>query len=111
MDDALLFITERIGKIRADNTRIIADKILQKSQIPPHTIEALDESPSPEYFFHYCIMPTNRYVYDGLEDRKQWHIKPAFWRSSWKLFTEVRDRLAYLVELEKIFNAKNIGGK
>lgn len=106
LDDALLFITERIGRIRAENTRIVADRILQQSQIPPHTIEALDESPSPEYFFHYCIMPTNRYAYTGNDDKKPWHIKPAFWNAKKELYKKVESRLSYTEELGRIYNVK-----
>ena len=106
LDDALLFITERIGRIRAENTRIVADRILQKSQIPPHTIEALDESPSPEYFFHYCIMPTNRYAYTGNDDKNPWHIKRAFWDAKKELYKTVESRLSYTKELGRIYNAK-----
>jgi len=106
--DALVFITERIGKIRAMSPKISAKKILQ-NPIIAHTVEALDEAPSPEYFFAYCVLPTNKYVHDGIDDQHRTHIKPAFWRGVKDMFDSVKDGLAFrqnarVIEVEKIYS-------
>lgn len=59
--DACVFVLYRIGKLRNSRQRLKAWYGNDEKHVP-HTIEALDESPTPEHFFHYCQMPSNRYV-------------------------------------------------
>ena len=92
--DALIFIVERVGRIRANSDRIVAKKVLRDSLVT-HTVAALDESPTPEIFFGYCVLPTNQYEHDGIEDSCQTHIKPAFWRGVKMMFKALRDQLAF----------------
>lgn len=90
--DACVFILYRIGKLRNTRQRLDVwygnnDKYVQ------HTLEALDESPTPEHFFYYCQMPSNRYVpkYDlkkaiyEMDDNEKkklngWNHGPDWWK-------------------------------
>lgn len=94
LSDALVFIAEHIGKIRATETRIVPKKTLQLP-IVSQTVEALDESPSPEFFFGYCTLPTHRYVHDGMDDPCSTHIKPAFWLGVKDLLESLQEQLAF----------------
>ena len=61
--DAIAFILYRIGKLR--NTTARSKQAwygVRDNECASHTIQALDESPTPEHFFRYCMMPSNRYV-------------------------------------------------
>ena len=63
--DACIFILYRIGRLRNTSARkknAWYGNDSKGDQCVPHTITAIEESPSPEYFFHYCMMPSNRYV-------------------------------------------------
>ena len=63
--DACIFILYRIGRLRNTSARkknAWYGNDSKGDQCVPHTIAAIEESPSPEYFFHYCMMPSNRYV-------------------------------------------------
>lgn len=69
--DACLFILYRIGRLRNRTARSKDSWYGNRGDelCVPHTIIALDESPSPEYFFRYCQLPSNRYVrYYNLKD-------------------------------------------
>ena len=68
--DAIAFILYRIGKLRNTTARSkLAWYGARDNERAPHTIQALDESPTPEHFFRYCMMPSNRYVrYYNLKD-------------------------------------------
>lgn len=85
MADAIVLILYRLGKLR--NTRFQRAKWYNHDLVK-HTIEAIDESPTPEYFFHYCQMPSNRYVrYYNLKDASEneklalgWRHGPDFWK-------------------------------
>lgn len=100
LDDALVFITERLSKIRAINNSLRAKKILQDSPIVSHTVEALAESPAPEFFFRYCMMPTNRYLHTGIDDENKGHVKPAFWKAVGNLYSMVSSRMAFSTSKE-----------
>lgn len=63
--DACIFILYRIGRLRntsAKKRNAWYGNDSKGDQCAPHTIAAIEESPSPEYFFQYCQMPSNRYV-------------------------------------------------
>lgn len=87
MADAIAFILYRLGKLR--NGRCLKEN-WYGSNLVKHTIEALDESPTAECFFHYCQMPSNRYaryynLKDGLENKnlaKSWRNGPEFWKKA-----------------------------
>lgn len=95
LNDALLFIIQRIGRIR--NKSRITETIFE-DPIVLHTVEALDESPSPEHFFKYCVLPTNLYARDYGENRKKEHltpespsgIRPAFWQGANRLYKKLK---------------------
>ena len=88
--DACIFILYRIGRLRNKSARSKESWYGNRGdeQCVPHTIEALDESPAPEYFFRYCQLPSNRYVRwynlkDGnMEDGllKSWRHGPDWWK-------------------------------
>ena len=59
--DACVFVLYRIGKLRNTRQRLKAWYGNDEKYVV-HTITALDESPTPEHFFHYCRMPSNRYA-------------------------------------------------
>lgn len=93
LNDALMFIIQRIGRIR--NQDRITETIFQDT-IVLHTVEALDESPSPEHFFKYCVLPTNLYARDYGEDGKDENyktshrIRPAFWQGANDLYEKLK---------------------
>lgn len=95
LNDALMFIIQRLGRIR--NNYKITDSIFSEP-IVLHTVEALDESPTPEHFFRYCVLPTNLYVRDYGTNRKgdQYKasspsgIRPAFWQGAYSLYVKLR---------------------
>lgn len=93
LDDALVFIMERVGRLRSneriDSRRIFNDPLLA------HTAVALDESPSPRSFFAYCIMQSNRYAHVGVEDEKISHIRPSFWNGVKETILSVKSRMAF----------------
>ncbi len=91
--DACVFVLYRIGKLRNSRQRLKAWYGNDEKHVP-HTIEALDESPTPEHFFHYCRMPSNRYapyydlkgpLYAKSDDEKVsllsgWNHGPDWWK-------------------------------
>lgn len=87
MADAIAFILYRLGKLRNGRCLKMA---WYGSDLVKHTIEALDESPTAECFFHYCQMPSNRYaryynLKDGLENAEladSWRNGPEFWKKA-----------------------------
>ena len=95
LNDALMFIIQRIGRVRNHNR--ITETIFQ-DPIVRHTVEALDESPSPEYFFWYCVLPTNLYARDYGASRKGEAykatspngIRPAFWQGANDLYEKLK---------------------
>ena len=95
LNDALLFIVQRIGRIR--NKSRITETIFE-DPIVLHTVEALDESPSPEHFFRYCVLPTNLYARDYGQNRNgdkftaksTSGIRPAFWQGANRLYKELK---------------------
>lgn len=88
--DACIFILYRLGRLRNKSARSKESWYGNRGdeQCAPHTIEALDESPSPEYFFRYCQLPSNRYVrYYNLKDGniedgllESWRHGPDWWK-------------------------------
>ena len=86
--DAIAFILYRIGKFRNTTARSKLAWYGVRDERVPHTIQALDESPTPEHFFRYCMMPSNRYVrhYDlknsGIGDslKASWRHGPDWWK-------------------------------
>ena len=98
LNDALMFIIQRIGRVR--NQYKITETIFQ-DPIVLHTVEALDESPTPEHFFRYCVLPTNLYARDYGADRNQEKykatsprgIRPAFWQGANHLYEKLRARM------------------
>lgn len=90
--DACIFILYRVGRLRNRSARSKASWYGNRDdeKCVPHTIEALDESPSPEYFFRYCQLPSNRYVRyynlknsDNNKDVKlleSWRHGPDWWK-------------------------------
>jgi len=93
LNDALMFIIQRMGRIR--NRYRISENIFNEP-IVLHTVEALDESPTPEHFFRYCVLPTNLYVRDYGEDWKDakyktsGRIRPAFWQGANQLYIKLK---------------------
>lgn len=73
--DACIFILYRIGRLRNTSARkknAWYGNDPKGDKCVPHTIAAIEESPSPEYFFQYCQMPSNRYVrHYNLKDKTQ----------------------------------------
>ena len=98
LNDALMFIIQRIGRVR--NQYKITETIF-RDQIVLHTVEALDESPTPEHFFRYCVLPTNLYARDYGANRKgeeykatsQSGIRPAFWQGANHLYEKMKNGL------------------
>ncbi len=96
LNDALMFIIQRIGRVR--NQYKITETIF-RDQIVLHTVEALDESPTPEHFFRYCVLPTNLYARDYGANRKgeeykatsQSGIRPAFWQGANHLYEKMKN--------------------
>lgn len=89
--DACIFILYRIGRLRNRSARSKDSWYgnREDEKCVPHTIEALDESPSPEYFFRYCQLPSNRYVrYYNLKNGEKtedgllesWRYGPDWWK-------------------------------
>lgn len=87
--DAIAFILYRIGKLRNTTARSkLAWYGVRDNERVPHTIQALDESPTPEHFFRYCMMPSNRYVrHYNLKGRDidddilhSWRHGPDWWK-------------------------------
>lgn len=62
--DACIFILYRIGRLRNKTAKSKGAWYGNgyDEKCVPHTISALEESPSPEFFFKYCQLPSNRYV-------------------------------------------------
>ena len=93
LNDALMFIIQRMGRLR--NKYKITESIFSES-IVLHTVEALDESPTPEHFFRYCVLPTNLYVRDYGEDgedekyKTSSRIRPAFWQGANQLYKKLK---------------------
>ena len=95
LNDALMFIVQRIGRVR--NQYKITETIFH-DPIVLHTVEALDESPTPEHFFRYCVMPTNLYARDYGTNRKGEAyeatspngIRPAFWQGANNLYKKLQ---------------------
>ncbi|MBQ7252316.1 MAG: DUF262 domain-containing protein [Kiritimatiellae bacterium] len=95
LNDALMFIIQRIGRLR--NQYKITETLFQ-DPIVLHTVEALDESPTPEHFFKYCVLPTNLYARDYGANRKGEEyqatsprgIRPAFWQGAYHLFEKLK---------------------
>lgn len=96
LNDALMFIIQRIGRIRNQNK--ITERIF-KETIVLHTVEALDESPTPEHFFQYCVLPTNLYARNYGTNRKgdvkydaksPNGIRPAFWQGANHLYEKLK---------------------
>ena len=95
LNDALMFIIQRIGRVR--NQYKITETIF-KDPIVLHTVEALDESPTPEHFFRYCVLPTNLYSRNYGANRKgeeykatsQRGIRPAFWQGANHLYEKMK---------------------
>ena len=95
LNDALMFIIQRVGRIR--NKTKITENIFQ-DPIILHTVEALEESPTPEYFFKYCILPTNLYARnygtdrngDKYEANSPRGIRPAFWQGANHLYEKLK---------------------
>ena len=87
MADAIAFILYRLGKLR--NARCNRFN-WYNDPLVKHTVEALDESPTAECFFHYCQMPSNRYArhYNLKDDTENqmlagsWRHGPEFWKRS-----------------------------
>ena len=85
MPDAISFILYRLGKLRNERCQ---RKKWYNDDLVKHTIEAIDESPTPEYFFHYCQMPSNRYTrhynLKNADDNRELTMSgrhgPDFWR-------------------------------
>ena len=98
LNDALMFIIQRIGRVRTQYK--ITETIFQ-DPIVLHTVEALDESPTPEHFFRYCVLPTNLYARDYGANRNQEKyeatsqrgIRPAFWQGANHLYEKLRARM------------------
>ena len=96
LNDALMFIIQRIGRVR--NRYKITETIFS-DPIVLHTVEALDESPTPEHFFKYCVLPTNLYARDYGENRAGKEndrflsnaIRPAFWRGAHNLHSKLKN--------------------
>ena len=57
--DAILFVLHRVGRLRNQPKNLKA--WYNTDQLSGHTIDVLDESPTPEFFFKYCGMQSNRY--------------------------------------------------
>lgn len=95
MNDALMFIIQRIGRVR--NQYKITETLF-RNPIVLHTVEALDESPTPEHFFKYCVLPTNLYARDYGANRKgeaykttsPGGIRLAFWRGANNLYGKLK---------------------
>ena len=89
--DACVFILYRIGRLRNGTARRKDSWYgnREDERCVPHTIIALDESPTPEYFFKYCQLPSNRYVryYDLKTSTKDdpllnsWRHGPDWWKN------------------------------
>lgn len=94
LPDALLFILDRIGKIRAVESRIQSARLLQNPLVS-HTVMALDEATVPEFFLKYCVLPTNRYAHEGIDDDNGRHVKPAFWEGVKEMHRELEKHLAF----------------
>ena len=85
LSDALIFTSYRLAILR--NNRLNLLRWYNEGRVK-HTVEAIDESPTPEFYFHYCRMPSNRYAiqYDlkttTLKDElmKSQRHGPNFWR-------------------------------
>ena len=83
--DALVFTCYRLAILR--NNRLHLTGWYNARRVT-HTVEAIDESPTPEFYFHYCRMPSNRYAiqYDlktttyNDELMKSQRHGPNFWR-------------------------------
>ena len=86
--DACIFILYRIGRLRNTSARKKNAWYGNGDQCAPHTIAAIDESPSPEYFFQYCQLPSNKYVIQyNLKDNtknkdwlKKFTLGPDWWK-------------------------------
>ena len=95
LNDALMFIIQRIGRVR--NQYKITETLF-RDPIVLHTVEALDESPTPEHFFKYCVLPTNLYARDYGSNRKGEEykatspsgIRPAFWQGANHLYEKLK---------------------
>lgn len=95
LNDALMFIIQRIGRVR--NQSKITETLFRDS-IVLHTVEALDESPTPEHFFRYCVLPTNLYARDYGANRQgeaftatsTSGIRPAFWQGAYHLYEKLK---------------------
>ena len=87
--DACVFILFRIGRLRNTTARSKDTWYgARGGMLAPHTMQALDESPTPEHFFRYCAMPSNKYVrHYNLKDansdddlKKSWRHGPDWWK-------------------------------
>ncbi len=90
--DACIFILYRIGRLRNKTAKSKGAWYGNgyDEKCVPHTISALEESPSPEYFFKYCHLPSNRYVrYYNLKNTEQnqdtallrkFNLGPDWWK-------------------------------
>lgn len=93
LDDALVYVLERIGKIR--NEYSISDHVYNHPLVM-HTVMALEESADPELFFYYCAMPTNGYKKDVGDDPTRNRVKPQFWRSVFAIYEGIEGRVAFV---------------
>ena len=81
--DACILILYRLGKLRNRQQNLYE---WYNGRYAQRTIDALDESPAPEYFFQYCQMPSNRYVprYDLKKEIYNYEGDIQILLSSWR---------------------------
>ena len=101
LDDALVYVLERIGKIR--NEYSISDHVYNHPLVM-HTVMALEESADPELFFYYCAMPTNGYKKDVGDDPTRNRVKPLFWRSVFAIYEGIAGRVAFVEKFNALKN-------
>lgn len=99
LDDAIVYVLERIGKIRNDTS--ISERVYNHPLVM-HTVMALEESVGPELFFQYCVMPTNGYKKDVGDDPAKKRVKPLFWWAVYALYEGLEGRVAFTEKFRRL---------
>jgi hypothetical protein len=84
LSDAVFFVAECLSRLRC------RDRIsfqITNEDIVKQVVEELDTSSSPEYFFHYCVLPNNRYEYKV--DGNSPLIKKSYWTHLLRLYEQL----------------------